>query len=115
MGKFLKMMSQNDSQTLRSRAQNLDTQASIAQRNLINTLKNKKATLELKVQDLTDFAPDNTQSLRPAAAGWDPNKWVRELQEAKIALYEVNIEIKIAESTFAEFFEDEEEHTGDAE
>ena len=39
--------------------------------------------------------------------GWNPTKWASDLQEAKTRLYELNIELKIAEATEKEFFGDE--------
>lgn len=107
MGKFLKQMSLSDSSALRTRAEGLNTQAMIAQQNLINSLQNKKTTLELEIQNLTDFAPDTTQSLRPSVSNWNPAEWVEKLQRTKTALYEVGIALKIAKATFKEFFEDE--------
>jgi len=108
MGKFLQMMSQNDSQALRTRAASINTQAAIAQQSLVNNLKSKKTELVLEIQNLTDFAPDSTQSLRPGVSNWNPSDWAVKLQEAKRKLYMVGIELKIAENTYKEFFEDEE-------
>lgn len=107
MGKFLKMMSQNDSNALRQRASQLNTQAEIAQKEVINSLKNEKAMLEIEIQNMTDFAPETTQSLRPGVKGWNPTKWAKDLQAAKTKLYEVEVELKIANSTYKEFFGDE--------
>ena len=46
--------------------------------------------------------------------GWNPTKWAADLQDAKTRLYELNVELKIAQATFDEFFDDDEE-TADAE
>lgn len=107
MGKFLNIMSQNDSKALRQRAASLNTQAAIAQKNLINDLTDKKVGLELEVQSLTDFAPDSTQSLRPSVSNWNPKEWAKRLQVAKQNLYEVSIALKIAEDTYKEFFDED--------
>ena len=107
MGKFLQMMSQNDSKALVARASQINVQAKIAQQNIIQNLKNEIAEVEIEIQNLTDFAPDTTQSLRPGVKGWQPTKWASDLQEAKTRLYELNIELKIAEATEKEFFGDE--------
>ena len=104
MGKFLDRMSQNDSKALAARARQIDTQAKIAQEAIVAKLKNEKARLELKLQDLTDFAPETTQSLRPGVANWNPEKWAKELHEVKLNLYENSVELEIAESTMKEFF-----------
>ena len=107
MGKFLQMMSQNDSKTLQARAAVINTQAELHQKNLINALKQKRAEVELKIQSLTDFAPENTQSLRPGAQNWNPKQWVTELQNAKVTLAEIELQLKIAEDTYEDFFGDE--------
>lgn len=108
MGKFLRMMSQNDSKTLQARAAVIDTQANLAQKNLINALRQQETEVKLQIQSLTDFAPDNTQSLRPGTANWNPKKWATDLQNAKIALKEIELQIKEAEDTYEEFFGEEE-------
>jgi transglutaminase/protease-like cytokinesis protein 3 len=107
MGKFLQMMSQNDSKALVARASQINVQAKIAQQAIVQNLKNEIANVEIEIQNLTDFAPDTTQSLRPGVKGWQPTKWASDLQEAKTRLYELNIELKIAEATEKEFFGDE--------
>ena len=107
MGKFLQMMSQNDSKALVARASQINVQAKIAQQAIVQNLKNDIANVEIEIQNLTDFAPDTTQSLRPGVKGWQPTKWASDLQEAKTRLYELNIELKIAEATEKEFFGDE--------
>ena len=107
MGKFLQMMSQNDSKALVARAGQINVQAKIAQQNIVQKLKNDIAEVEIEVQNLTDFAPDTTQSLRPGCKDWNPKTWASKLQDAKTRLYELNVELKIAEKTFEEFFGDD--------
>jgi len=110
------MMSQNDSKALQARASQINVQAKIAQQAIVQNLKNEIANVEIEIQNLTDFAPDTTQSLRPGVKGWQPTKWASDLQDAKTRLYELNIELKIAEATEKEFFgDDEKEFFGDEE
>lgn len=106
MGKFLEMMGQNDSKTLQARAAAIDQQAKIAQQNIINVLKQEKSQHELEIISLTDFAPESTQSLRPGTANWNPKRWATDLQNAKVALYETEVQLKIAIDTYKEFFGD---------
>ena len=56
MNKFLKMMSQNDSRALQARASQINTTGEIAQKSIIQELKNKKAKLEIAIQDLTKMS-----------------------------------------------------------
>ena len=58
----------------------------------------------MKIQSLTDFAPDTTQSLRPGTANWNPKQWVTELQNAKVTLAEIELQLKIANDTWEDFF-----------
>lgn len=109
MNKFLKSIS-NSGSTLEKRAKSLETAASIAQTKLVNFLKNEKVKLELKEADLTDLSPETTDSLRPGSKGWDADVWVKELQETREKIYNLNIQISIAEKTNKEFFEDEDEN-----
>ena len=114
MNKFLKMMSQNDSRALQARASQINTTGEIAQKSIIQELKNKKAKLEIAIQDLTDFAPDTTQSLRPGCKNWDPDKWARDLHSLKVERYGVNVGLEIAEDTYDEFFKSDDAEDTDA-
>lgn len=104
MGKFLNMMSASSSQTLKNRAEQLNTQASIAQDAVVAKLESEKSEIEIKIQDLTDFAPDTTDSLRPGLRNWNPTEWANNLQKYKVRLYEINVELEIAKATQEEFF-----------
>lgn len=109
MGKFLQMMSQNDSTALRRRASQINTQAKIAQQGIIQDLENQKANLEIQIQNLTDFAPETTDALRPGVKGWDPITWAKKLQAAKTGLYNIQVALEIANATMEEFFGDDDE------
>jgi hypothetical protein len=102
--KFAQLISNNGDNVLQSRADKLATTAEIAQQTLINNLKNKKANLELKLIQLTDLAPTNKMDLTPNSENWDPNTWVSEVQNVKQELYQLNIQLQLAEDTFKEFF-----------
>ena len=102
--KFAQLISANGDNVLQNRADNLALTADIAQQTLVNNLKNEKAALELKLMQLTDLAPTNKMDLTPNSENWDPNKWVTEVQNIKQALYQLNIQLKLAEDTYKEFF-----------
>lgn len=104
LNKFTQLISDNGDSVLKRRAVNIASTAEIAQQSLINDLKNKKANLELKLSDLTDLAPNNKMDLTPASDNWDPNTWVKEVQETKQNLYQVKIQLKLAQETYDEFF-----------
>lgn len=82
----------------------LATQASLAQEDLINTLKRKLASLDLQLTQLTDLAPDSTDSLRPGA-DFDPVSWVNAVQCLKIEVKKIKEQLAFAEETKAEWFD----------
>ncbi len=104
--KFIKLISDNGNGTLIRRAETISTAAEVAQQNIVNQLKQQKSQLEMKVINLTDFAPETTDSLRPGDKDWDAAKWAKELQETKEQLYDINIQLNIAEDTYNEFFKE---------
>lgn len=109
MNKFTRLISDNNSSTLTRRAGSIATAAQIAQQNIVNQLKQRRCELELKVANLTDLAPESTDSLRPGDKDWDAKKWAIELQETKQELYDLNVQLTIAEETYKEYFEDDRE------
>lgn len=108
MNKFTKLIGDNSSKTLQRRAETIATAAQIAQQNVVNNLKQVKCELEMKIAGLTDFAPESSDSLRPGDKNWNACKWADDLQKARQDLYFVEIQLKIAEDTFKEYFTDEE-------
>ena len=104
MKEFQRLISDNTNESLKRRAAQLSTSAEIAQQNLVNALKQEKTNIELRIAALTDLAPDSTDSLRVGSKDWDSVKWVKDLQKAKQELYNVQIQLKLAEETFAEYF-----------
>lgn len=106
MKKFQEIISDNTNASLKRRAAQISTSAEIAQQNLVNALKQEKTNIELKIAGLTDLAPDSTDSLRPGSKDWDAVKWVKDLQTAKQELYQIDIQLKLAEETFNEYFTD---------
>ena len=107
MNKFTKLISDNSSTTLQRRASTIATAAEIAQQEIVNKLKQEKCKLEMKIANLTDFAPETTDSLRPGDKDWDAGTWAKELQEAKQDLYDVSIQLEIATNTYNEYFKEE--------
>lgn len=109
MNKFQQLLSDNTDKALQRRASVIAETGQIAQQNLVNKIKQEKSRLELKLANLTDFAPETTDSLRPGAADWDPETWTNEVQATKEELYQVKISLKLAEETYKEYFETQED------
>lgn len=104
MKKFQELISDNTSASLKRRAAQIATSAEIAQQNLVNALRQEKTNIELKIEALKDLAPDSTDSLRPGGKDWDAVTWVKNLQNAKQDLYQIDIQLKLAQETFNEYF-----------
>jgi hypothetical protein len=104
MNKFQKLIADNSSATLKRKAESVATQADIAQQTIVNNLKCKVSELKLQVENLTDFAPGNTYSLRPGTENWKPSDWAIELQRTKWDLYLAEQQLKIAQDTYNEYF-----------
>lgn len=102
MNKFEQLL--NTDGALQRRSSNLAKSAEIAQQNIVNKLKAQKAELELKIVNLTDLAPESSDSLRPGSKNWNAEQWAKTLQETKQELYTLDIQIKIAEATLNEYF-----------
>jgi len=109
MNKFQTLMADNSSATLKRRAGSIATKADIAAQTVVNELKNHVSSLELKIDQLVDFAPDSTDSLTIGAKDWNPDQWARELQKTKWELYLAKEQLKIAEETYKEYFTNTEE------
>ena len=104
MNKFVTLISSNGNEALKRRADTIAQNAEVAQQNLVNNLKQRKIEIDLKIADLTDLAPDSSVSLRPGNKDWDAKKWVADLQKAKQDKYAVEIQLKLAEETYNEYF-----------
>lgn len=104
MNKFQELISGNGNSVLARRASTLATQAEIAQQTLVNTLKQKKSELEMTITNLTDLAPESTDSLRPGSKDWNATNWAIELQRTKFELWQVNKQLELANETYNEYF-----------
>lgn len=107
MNKFQKLISGNGNDVLARRAGSIATAAEVAQQNIVNQLKQEKSRIELEIINLTDLAPETSDSLRPGNKDWDAKDWALKLQEAKENLYNITIQLNIAEETYKEYFKDE--------
>lgn len=104
MNKFTELISNNTSSTLARRAGSISTAAEIAQQNIVNQLKQRKSEIELQIIGLTDLAPETSDSLRPGDKDWNAKEWAIQLQEAKESLYNIEIQLQLAEETYNEYF-----------
>lgn len=107
MNKFVQNLTKNETGIKEARAKIVGEQAENAQSELINTLKREKNGLNLKLDQLQDLAPNDTTSLVVAGGKtFDPQRWVRDIQDAKVELATKEIELDIAQKTYDEWFKE---------
>lgn len=104
MSKFANMLSADSSATLGNRAKNLADSAVLEVESFIANLRKEKLQLNSKLNDLTDLAPENTYSLRPGSADFNPAKWVRELHQTRMDIALKEIELAEAQAIYNEWF-----------
>lgn len=104
MSNFIKKIVATES-TLSSRATQMAKQAETASQQLILSLQAEIDKRELRKAELSDFAPDTKDSLRPSAGkGWDATAWVTELHKIDFELYNLKVELAIAQQAHTEWF-----------
>lgn len=108
--KFVKNLTASNADIKGKRSEVVARRAKASQSNLVNKLQDEKDELELIVERLSDLFPDSTVSLK-VAENFDSNKWVKDMQDAKIALLNKEVELKAAKETYKEWFEELEEET----
>lgn len=106
MNNFIKNMSMSCKDIRINRAQQVSRAAEIQQQNLINVFKSDIVLLELELNNLLDFAPNNTNSLRPTSTNWDAQDWVSQVHEHKTKIRELKIELAIAQKTYNDLFKE---------
>ena len=108
MNKFTKTLNNSHKEIKAQRANMLAEEAQEAQSDLISDLKKELRSYKSELMTLEDLSPDAAFSFKPMKDGFNASEWVREIQRLKIATANKEIEIDIAEKTFAEWFGSEE-------
>ena len=106
MNKFEEIVGNNSNVVLARRASNLADTAKLSQESLVNALKGQKAKIESKIINLTDLAPTSKDALAPGVEDFEADKWVEELQQLKVSLYDIEVSLKLATETYNEYFAD---------
>jgi hypothetical protein len=106
MNKFQKLIQASSKDTLNKRGNLLISSVQNKMEQKIFDIKNRINEVEMRVEQLTDVAPENTYDLRPGGKGFDPEKWINNLVSLKTELYTLSIELVIAEDIKEEWFEE---------
>lgn len=101
--KFTSMLSASNEGIKAERARILGNQASISAGRLVTDLQDQVLVLENKVYEMTDFAPESADSLRPGA-GFNAATWIKDLHKTRLDLRLKRIELDEAEQIYNEWF-----------
>lgn len=104
MNKFLENLTRNASGIKEARAKMVSSTAAAAQQDLIRELEKEELGLNTTIMNLEDLYPSTSFSLDATKEGFDAERWVEEMQETKVELANIQIQLQIARSTFKEFF-----------
>lgn len=102
--KFTSTLSASNADIKSARAQLLADSTLDEVDSFISVLRKEKNQLSIKLNNLTDLAPDNTYSLRPGSKDFDAGKWVKELHTTKMELSLKTIQLSVAEEIKTEWF-----------
>ena len=108
MNKFAKNLTKDAKGIKEQRAKILAEDTKNEQDDLVRNLNREKRELEITLLNLTDLSPDNTYSLKPGGDKFNAKTWVKEMQDTKIAILNKTVEIKTAEETLKEWFDEKE-------
>lgn len=108
MNKFVGLLSRNGDTIMKDRAMSVGQLAEMAQEELLNGLKRRKIELETRKAEMLDMSPDNRYSLKPGA-DFRANEWVKEYHQINLDLINLEIEMKVAETTTKELFTEQEQ------
>jgi hypothetical protein len=109
MNKMKKILSESGNQLLKKRAEQLSNQIEIKQRRLVDDLYSEVLSLEGKLENVLDLSPDSRLSTQPASKDFEPETFVKQIQELKVQIRDRKIEYELAKETYDELFKDEEE------
>ena len=104
MNKFAQILSREHSSIREARAKNISEEALYAQEEIIRNLEKKKRELDKVLLDLQDLAPSTTFSLDVTNGKFDAENWAKKLQETKVSIKLVDVELDIAKETKEDFF-----------
>jgi membrane glycosyltransferase len=109
MNKFISNLTASNKSIKEARAKVISEDAIDAQQELVRELKKEKRELDRRLMQLSDMSPDSELSLKVVKDTFKASEWAKEIQAIKIELANKSIEIKLAEETFKEWFEDVQE------
>lgn len=90
-------------QTLIKRAQDVASRIKLEQEALINSLNRDLMQKRADLDAILDIGPDDTTSMRPTKTGFDPAVLVTNVQDLRVEILELEIQVKVANETLADW------------
>jgi hypothetical protein len=103
MNKLLSQIFQNGTETRRKRAIIVTDSLLAAQANLVNELGNRLRQIDIDLNRLLDFGPQQTTDLTVGSCNFQPDNLVRTIQQTKLQQAKVAEEYGIARDTLREW------------
>lgn len=107
IGNFKQMLSETGNALLVKRADQIAQIVEMEQQSLVNNLKKEKFGLENELASLTDLSVRTSDSLTLASKSFNPSEFVSQVQNLKVKLRNKEIELKLAQDTYDEWFKEE--------
>ena len=104
LGKFAAQIAASGAEIKEQRASSLERTVKRAAEAKVRNLEDAIDTLDTKILDLTDLAPDTSYSLRPGGKEFNAEGWVNELNEAKLEIKLKRVELEVANEILVEWF-----------
>lgn len=104
--KFINNLTSSSEAIKGQRANLISANAQASQEELLRKLNQEKRDLEMKKMALSDIYPDSELSLLVTKSDFDAARWSRDYQQIGVQLLNKQVEIKIAQDTYDEWFKD---------
>ena len=102
-----KRLIRNDNDIFNKRVELMSESAKNAFQSMISKIKQDLLDKQFEIDGLMDLSPDTKYSLRPNDAGWNPKEWVTTYQELSQELYNLRIQLSIAEQNYENLFSED--------
>ena len=107
MGKFNSLLNSSASTIKGVRAALVTETAQFEQEELVRTLGTQLRNKKNALLTITDIYPNSTLSLSVVKPEFDAKAWVRDIQNLKVEIANLKVELELAEETMTEWFGEE--------
>ncbi len=104
--KFAQNLAKSNESIKEARAAMIAEDASAAQEQILLKLKQEKRDMERELMSLSDMYPDSELSLKVTKSEFNPQAWVKRVQDLKVSILNKSVEVKLAQDTYDEWFKE---------